>query len=195
MLAAFFAYRSLGKFADKSETKRFYSEEFERIRGIVESDPTNSGTRAQYAALLIERGDIEGGIHEYRTAIGNSPNAPFAEAWKRKLKEALANQEILARGERVPGFNEWRTCRKCQARLTLDDKVCPKCGAVIQMGTGEWLQSEGVLSDLWRQSWPIALALWIAAIIFSALPLEWQGVLIISSLFVGFWLFLRSFDV
>ena len=195
IFAAFFGWRALGNFADKSETNRYHSEEFERIKSIVERDPTNSGTRAQYAGLLMKAGDVEGAIHQYRTAIGNSPHGPFTDSWKRKLKEALEVQAILTRGERVPGFDEWRTCRKCQAKLTLSDKTCPKCGEVQQMGVGEWVQSEGVMADIWRQSWPIALVLWIAAIVFSALPIEWQGTLIIASLFVGFWLFVRSFNV
>ncbi len=195
MFAAFFGYRALGNFADKSESKRGRSEEIERARLVVELDPSNSGTRAQYAAYLIEEGDLEGGIHHFRTAIGNSPHGPFTESWKRQLKRALETQEIVARGEKVPGFNEWRTCRRCQARLTLEDKSCPKCGEVLQMGVGEWVKSEGVARDIWKESWPFALALGIAAIVVSSLPMEWQATLIISALIVGFWLFLRSFNV
>lgn len=194
LFAVFFALRALSNFADKSENQRGKSEEVERTRQIVELDPSNSGTRAKYAAFLLEAGDLEGGIHHYRTAIGTSPHGPFTESWKRRLKAALETQEALARGEPVRGFNEWRTCRKCQARLLLSDKRCPKCGEVLQMGALEWLQSAGVFGDIWRQSWPIALVLWIAAIVLSALPTEWQGALIVSSLIVGAWLFLRSFN-
>lgn len=193
--AAFFGWRALGRFADKSENSRGKRDEIERTRRVVELDPSNSGTRAQYAAFLIEAGDIEGGIHHYRTAIGNSPHGPFTEAWKRKLKQALETQEILARGEQVPGFHDRRVCRKCQAKVLLTDKTCPKCGEVLQMGTAEWVQSEGVAREIWRESWPIALVLVIAAIVLSQLPLEWQATLIIASLLVGFWLFLRSFNV
>ncbi len=195
MFAAFFGYRALGKFADKNETRNYHSAEFERLKRIVETDPSNSGTRVQYAEKLIEAGDLEGGIHQFRTAIGNSPQNPFAESWKRKLKHALETQEIMQRDGRVAGFNEWRVCRKCQAKVGLSDKTCPKCGEILQMGTVEWLQSDGVARDIWKESWPIALVLIIAAAVLSVLPTEWKATIIIASLCVGFWLFLRSFNV
>lgn len=193
--AAYFGWRALERFADKSESRRSRSEEIERARQVVELDPSNSGTRAQYAAFLIEEGDLEGGIHQFRTAISHSPRGPFTQAWKRQLKAALETQEMLAQGGSKADFNQWRTCRRCQATLALSDKKCPKCGETVQMGLSEWVKSEGVARDIWSQSWPIALVLSIAAIVLSSLPLEWQAALIISSLFVGFWLFLRSFNV
>ncbi len=195
VLAGFFSYRGLHSFFGYSEAKRHRRDEIARMRHVLELDPSNSGTRAQFAGFLMEDGDVDAAIHEYRTAISTSPHGPFTEAWKRKLKEALEIQVILARGERVPGFNQWRTCRKCQARVTLQDKSCPKCGEIVHMSFGEWVLRSDVQRDLWSQSLPIAFALWIASIIFSALPLEWQGTLIISSVLVGFWLFTRSFDV
>ncbi len=195
LLAGFFAWRGLHSYIGISEAKRYRREEIERTRRVLELDPTNSGTRAQFAAFLMQDGDIDGAIHEYRTAVSHSPHGPFTEAWKRKLKEALEIQATLSLGERVPGFNEWRVCRKCQARVSLRDKTCPKCGEVLQMGAMEWFFRADLQREMWRQCLPIVLVLWICAIIFSTLPREVQGMLIISSLMVGFWLFLRSFDV
>lgn len=195
VFAGFFAWRGFHSYINASETKRYRREERERTRRVLELDPSNSGTRAQFAAFLMQDGDLETAIHEYRTAIGTSPHGPFTEAWKRKLKEALDIQATLSRGERVPGFNEWRVCRKCQAQVSIREKSCPKCGETLHMSALEWAMQPNVWHDLWRQCLPITLVLWICAIIFSALPREVQGSLIISSLLVGYWLFLRSFDV
>lgn len=195
MLAGFFAWRGFHSYINSSEAKRYRREERERTRRVLELDPSNSGTRAQFAAFLMQDGDLEGAIHEYRTAISTSPHGPFTEAWKRKLKEALEIEATLARGERVAGFNEWRVCPKCQAKVLTSEKSCPKCGNTLHMNALEWFLQSDVQRDMWRQCLPITLVLWIGAIIFSALPREVQGTLIISSLIVGYWLFLRSFDV
>ncbi|PQV65071.1 hypothetical protein B1R32_10278 [Abditibacterium utsteinense] len=195
ILAGFFAWRGFHSYINASEAKRFRREERERTRHVLELDPSNSGTRAQFAAFLMEDGEVDAAIHEYRNAISTSPYGPFTDAWKRKLKEALEIQAILARGERVPGFNEWRVCPKCQAKVSIQEKTCPTCGEVLHMNTLEWVLRSDVQRDIWSHSIPIALVLWIVAIIFSTLPREVQGTLIISSILVGYWLFLRSFNV
>ncbi len=195
LLAGFVAWRGFHGYIDQSEAKRFRRESIERVRHVLELDPSNSGTRAQFAAYLGEDGDVDGAIHEYRSAIWTSPHGPHTEAWKRKLKELLEIQAALERGERVPGFNEWRVCRKCQAKVTLREKVCPKCGETLQMGTFEWFFRADLQREMWRQCLPLTLVLWVCAIIFSALPREVQGTIVMASLILGYWLFVRSFDV
>lgn len=94
--------------------------------------PSNAGAHAQLAEFLLEDGDINGAIDEFRTAIGLTPQGPFATEWKRKLKAALETQEILGCGEKVTGFHEWRVCEKCQAKVVAGAKTCPQCGATFK---------------------------------------------------------------
>jgi hypothetical protein len=131
--------RTLLRSWHKADSSNWRNQEIERTRRVLELDPSNSGTRAKMAAFLIEDGDLEAGIHEYRTAIGTSPHGPFTTEWKRKLRDALAVQEKLARGERIPGFHEWRVCEKCQATLSVKAKTCPGCGAIISRDFMEWV--------------------------------------------------------
>ncbi|HEX8463486.1 MAG TPA: zinc ribbon domain-containing protein [Abditibacterium sp.] len=194
VFALFFLWRGSQGSINKMESKRHRSDEFLRTISIVERDPSNSGTRAKLAAFLIEEGDLEAGIHEYRTAIANSPHGPFTTQWKRNLRDALETQATLERGDKIEGFNDWRVCNHCQAKVATADKSCPRCGAVLRMNALEWFLRGDTQREIWRESVPIALVLWICAIIFAQLPLEWKGTLIISSLLVGGWLIIRSFD-
>ena len=193
-LALFFGLRAVPGIINKKASNRYRDEEIERTRHVLERDPTNSGTRAKLAEFLIEDGELEAGIHEYRTAISQMPHGPFTAQWKRKLRDALDTQAILARGERVPDFNEWRVCERCQAQVAASAKTCPKCNAVIRMDFMEWLLQPGNKRDIVRETIPIVLMLWVAAVIFMNLTLEWKGTLIISSVMVGGWLILRSMD-
>lgn len=194
VLALWVASRALPGLINKKELGRHRYEEVERTRRVLELDPTNSGTRAKLAGFLIEDGELEAGIHEYRTAISQMPHGPFTAEWKRKLRDALETQAILARGERVPGFNDWRICQNCQGKIAANVKSCPHCNAVVRMNFLEWVLQPGTKGEIARETIPIALLLWIVAIIFMNLPLEWKGTLIVSSVMVGGWLFLRSMD-
>lgn len=194
LFALWFVIRAIPGIIQTKVSNQYRNEEIERTRRVLERDPSNSGTRAKLAAFLIEDGELEAGIHEYRTAISQSPHGPFTTEWKRKLRDALETQEIIARGERVPGFNEWRICENCQGKMAANAKTCPHCNAVIRMNFLEWVLQPNVKHDIVRETIPIALVLWVAAVIFMNLSLEWKGTLIISATMVGGWLILRSFD-
>jgi RNA polymerase subunit RPABC4/transcription elongation factor Spt4 len=189
-----FGLRTLLRNWDKADSANWRDEEIERTRRVLERDPTNSGTRAKMAGFLIEDGDLEAGIHEYRTAISSSPHGPFTTEWKRKLRDALDVQEKLARGERIPGFNEWRVCEKCQATLSVKEKTCTRCGATISRGFMEWTLDKQTQREIWGEALPFAVVLIVAFCIFSTLPFEWKGTIIISTTMVMGYLFLRSFD-
>lgn len=193
-----FGVKALVRTSDNAASHNWRLEEIERTRRVLERDPSNSGTRAKMAAFLIEDGDLEAGIHEYRTAINSSPHGPFTTEWKRKLREALDMQEKLARGERVLGFNEWRVCHKCEATLSVEEKTCPRCGATISRTLLEWGLDGQTQREIWREAIPIALVLSVVIIVltpfFTALPIEWRGTIIASTAIVMGFLFLRSMD-
>ncbi|RYG72493.1 hypothetical protein EON80_04085 [bacterium] len=189
-----FCIRVVPRSVQNARTMAWRHEEIERTRKVIERDPSNSGTRAKLAAFLIEDGDLDAGIHEYRTAIGTSPQGPFTTEWKRKLRDALELQAILARGEKPLGFHEWRACGQCNATVPIREKTCPKCGLTLNKGLVEWGMDPNTQREIWREAIPISIVLLVVIAIFSALPTEVKGILIISSLLVGGWLFLRSFD-
>lgn len=156
--------------------------------------PSNAGAHAQLAEFLLEDGDIDGAIAQWRTAIGLTPQGPFATEWKRKLKATLETQAVLARGEKVAGFREWRVCERCQAKVAAGAKSCPQCGAVLTKSFLEWFLNSGTQQDIWRQAIPISLVLWICSVVFMNLSIEWKGTIIMSSVIVGGYLIVRSMD-
>lgn len=194
-LALFVAFRALQSYALAHGSKKWARDERARIRNIIEQMPSNAGARAQLAGFLLEDGDVDGAIAELRAAIELAPQGPFTTEWTRKLKAALETQAILARGEKVAGFHEWRVCEKCQAQVAAGAKTCPQCGATLNMSFVEWLLNSGTQRDIWRQSVPIALVLWICSVVFMSLPLEWKGMIIISSVMVGGYLMWRSMEI
>lgn len=192
--AAFFALRSLQGYSLRDGSKKLRSDDLEAARRRVERDPSQSGAHADLAAYLAQDGDLEGAIAHFRAAIGAAPHGPFTQKWKHSLREALDAQQRLARGERVPGFNEWRVCPGCQKRVPVNEKSCPNCGTVLHMSALEWALRSDVQRDIWKQSLPLALLSWVAFLVFTTLPLQWKGALIMVSAIAGGWLILRSFD-
>lgn len=193
-----FGAKALIRYSGNAASHNWRLEEIERTRRVLERDPSNSGTRAKMAAFLIEDGDLEAGIHEYRTAINSSPHGPFTTEWKRKLREALDIQEKLARGEPIPSFNDWRVCHKCEATLSVKDKTCPRCGTTISRTLLEWGLDRQTQREIGREAIPIILVISVGIIVFApfftALPIEWRGTIIISTVIVMGYLFLRSMD-
>ena len=95
-LALFVGFRALQSYANAHGTKTWRLDERARIRNVVEKMPSNAGAHAQLAEFLLEDGDVDAAISEWRTAIGLTPQGPFATEWKRKLKAALDTQATLA---------------------------------------------------------------------------------------------------
>jgi hypothetical protein len=182
------------RYWQNSDANEYRDNEIDRTKRVLERDPTNAGTRAKLAEFLIEDGDLDGGIHEFRTAISAMPHGPFTTEWKRKLRDALEIQEKIARGERIPGFNERRVCPKCQTTATLTERVCPRCGTTLHKGVIEWTLNSNTQKEIWLEAMPLVVVLTAAILIFMNLSLEWKGTILISTVMVMGWAFLRSFD-
>lgn len=196
--ALFFAGKVAIKTHEVAEKRRLRQEGIEKWSRAIERDPSNSGALGQLAEILIEDGDLEQGIHYYRTAIGLSPRGPFVTRWKRHLKQALELQEAVERaraaGEKIPTYADWRVCHECDATVLVRDKVCHQCHAQLNMGFWEWALSKETLIGIWRATWPATLIVWVCILLFLQLPVEVKGVVICASLLVGFYYFRKSFD-
>lgn len=191
-------WRLLSALSNAAEAKRLRQEDWDNWHAALQRDPRNASARAFIAERCVEEGDLNRGIHEFRTAINIMPQGPHSARWKRKLKAALELHEQMERyrgsGERPPTFQDYRVCPDCDAMILLKEKTCPGCGARLRVGLFEWSLDRGNQADVLRTTIPLVLTLWVAAVVFSALPLEWKGVVIIASVVVGGFYFLRSFD-
>jgi len=197
-LAAFILLRVVMIFATHSESNRLKNEDFEKWRRTAEKDPTNAGAHAHMAEFFLNEKELDNAIHSYRTAISLMPHGPFSEAWKRKLKGALEIKAALDRGERIPEFNELRTCHHCHKQVLAKYKKCPNCGAILHMNPIEFLTQPHIARE-WARETPtysviIVLILWIGGIAFTVLPIEVKGTIIIASVIVGGWYLLRAIN-
>ena len=198
LLALIVMWRPIAAESNRREMKRLRDVEIAKWAAALERDPRNAGAHAELAEKYLEDGKVDLGVHEFRLAIGLMPQGPFATRWKRKLKAALEFQEIVAaaitQGQPVPTFHDWRTCNECEATVTVKMKQCPQCGAVINVTFLDYCLDLENQKDIAKITIITCLVLWIGSLIFSALPLEVKGTLIIASVIVGAYYFLRSFD-
>jgi tetratricopeptide (TPR) repeat protein len=197
-LAALILFRVLTVFSTHYESNRLKNEEFEKWQKAVEFDPNNAGAHAHMAEFFFENRELDNAIHSYRTAISLMPHGPFSDAWKRKLKTALEIKAALDRGEKIPAFNDLRVCHNCHQQVLVKFKKCPNCGAILHMNPIEFLTQPHIARAWAREtmiiSVVITLVLWIGGIIFTALPIEWKGCIIMASVMVGGWYLLRAIN-
>ena len=193
-LAAIFGLIHLNRYAFKSENKRLISEEETRCLRVIERDPTIAGAHAQLADLAYDRQDLELAIHEWRTAIGLLPEGPFTTAWKRRLKRALEMQAQQARGERPVQMHEMRVCPRCQAEVSISAKTCQRCGEVLYMNPVEFMKQPEVTREWARETAGFTIVLLLIGTVFINLPIEWKGLLLISTAIVGGYYFLKGIE-
>ena len=166
--------------------------EYERHQSVVRQDPTNAGSYAHLAEMLFEDNYVDDAVMAWRRAINLMPQGPFTTKWKRDLKRALDVQATLARGEKVLGQKDVRICPRCEAVVPNAITTCPNCGEILYLSFANTIAQTDVAKSLVKETLMVCAVLWVLGILFSALPTEWKGVVIISSLIVGGFFFLRS---
>ena len=191
-LALFFGARFLYAFANIRNTREQREGEYARHYRVIEFDKSNAGSHAHLAEMLFADGQVSDAIGMWRAAIRALPHGHATEKWKRDLKRALEVQSYIDRGQRPPGFHDLRACHKCELLIPATAKICPHCGATISMSVTEFFGQKEVQRDWMRETLVIAVVLYVAALLFSTLPAEIKGVLLVSTALVGGWLLVRA---
>ena len=166
--------------------------EYERHRGVVEHDPTNAGSYARLAEMLWEDGQGDDAISAWRRAVNLMPQGPFTTKWKRDLKRALEEQALVASGGKVLEQRDIRICPKCEAQVPNAITTCPNCGEILHLSFANTLAQTEVAKSWLKETLVASAVLWVAGIVFSALPLEWKGAVIISTAIVAGYFLIRS---
>ena len=192
-LAAAFGLVYLNRYAFKSEVRRLETEDEISWRRAIEINPDNSGAHARLAEAAYKRGELESAIDSWRTAIRTSPHGPFAETWKRALKRALNDQERQGRGESI-NYADYRACPNCQKEVSVRAKTCPHCGETLYLSPVEFLYQPDVARSWARETLIATIVCLCLGVIFMNLPMEWKGAILMSTVIVGAWYFLKSFD-
>ena len=193
-----FLWQGASAIYGRRELKRLRDEDIQMYKDSIERTPGNAGAHAQLAEKYIEDNNLDAGIYHYRTAINLLPHGPFTTKWKRQLKHALEWQQIVedcrAKGRKLPLYADWRVCHECDATVSVHDKTCRSCGTTLNMSMMEWGTSPEVQREIWRTALPIAAVLWVCFLIFSALPLEFKGVILVATAIMGGFYLIRSMN-
>ena len=192
---AFFLLRIILRYHNDWELRRLETRDFENWQSIAQKDPTNASAWGNMADYYAKHGEIEAAIENYRRAINLMPHGPFSQKWKSRLKDVLRAQEALARGEKVPGFYDQRACHSCHKLVPASARRCPHCDAILYMGPIEFLTQPHIARQWARETLVISVVLvvvlWMGGTLFTALPIEWKGVIIMASVIVGGFYLLR----
>lgn len=169
-----------------------YEESVAKYQGAIAFDGTNAGAHAALAQTYFEAGELDAAIHEWRLAIGSSPHGPQSRGWKTRLKGALEMQGRLAQGLPADGFADFKVCHKCQFDVPSASKTCSRCGATLEMGFVEWSLKPENRRNIWREAWPMILVVSVVVMVSWGFSLEVKACLIMATVMVGGFYFLRG---
>jgi len=168
---------------NKRALREMASESIARYQSALARDPRNAGAHAYLADAYMECGRVEDAITAYRQAITLDPDHSRAE--QSKLRRALEGQQ----GRQRPTI---RVCEDCRGETPAGEKTCLHCGAALEMGFFAWLAQPESLRAITRQTVMVMLVVTVLYTVFSALPLEVKGCVLIATICVGAFYFLRS---
>jgi hypothetical protein len=159
---------------------------YSRISGYLSAIARDPKIAAAYAYLgdaYMECGRLEEAIRAYEKAIELDPIHSHRE--RAKLREAQEAKQGRTRSSIL-------VCDVCRGEFPVGPKACVHCGARVRMSFFEWLAQPESIKAVTRQTVVVMLVLMILYAVFSTLPLEVKGCVIIASLFVGAFCFLRG---
>ena len=173
-----------GQVSDKVQIDRMAEQKIHSFSRVLEADPRNFPARMALAEALYKKGQLDTAIEHMQWTLEQSPKLsmrirPQLESWKREKERVGAPQLIM--------------CHLCYAENLPGSLRCEQCGA--EFGT-----RAGMEQRIWREGGPkvvlrawitTSLAVIIACGIFLYLPSIIAGPLIVATMIVSFFLFLK----
>jgi len=179
---ASFVVPLLGGRMGKKTLKRLHDDDLAKYQRAIAFDPRNYSAHRNLADAYAKSGLYDEAIAEYKEAIKLNP--PDMKPLQRRLNETLDLQ--------AGRVSQKVICHECEAEVP-PGKVCSQCGARMNMSFAEWISQPETMRDILRGSVvPMLVGVALLAV-FSALPLEVKAVVLMASLLVGGFYFLRSF--
>lgn len=177
-----------GRVSDNVQNRQMEENAFNQLASAVERDPLNSPARMELARMLRKRGELDLAIEHMEWTLQRFPRLGFRvkselDTWKRERERVGVPQPVF--------------CHKCLSENPWNATQCYQCGAMFGTGAAikQSVEMEGGPKRVIR-GWVVTAAV-LNIVCFSLiylprfLPIEVTGVVIISSVIVGAWLFLR----
>lgn len=178
----------LGRMSDDLQHKQMADQTYNNLAAAVDRDPMNAPARMELARVLRKRGELDLAIQHMEWTLHHFPRLDFRvktelDTWKRERERIGVPQPLF--------------CHRCSAENPWNATQCCQCGAMFGTSASirQRVEQEGGPKRVIR-GWVVTAT--VINIIFLSLfylphylPIEVIGVLIISSVIVGAWLFLR----
>jgi ribosomal protein L40E len=179
----------LGKASDNLQLKKMEKERIQNYAAVLEKEPMNHAARTGLAEAIHKRGDpgdLELAIQHLEWVLQNAPALsfrykPMLDSWRREKERVVAN------------LPPPMICHLCHAENPWNATSCENCAAAFGTRTGVMQQMNyqgGPLVVI--RGWVVtATAATIALFSLMILPSIIAGPIIIATVIVAAWLFMR----
>lgn len=183
LLGASFGLPIMGSRLHKTAQKQLDDGDIQKFRSAIERDPKNASAYAFLGDALLKRGSVVAAQAQYERAV---ELAPQAEAWQRKLRDVRMQAERQALGTSAPP-TRILVCENCRADNDAALSHCARCNALLPGSAREFIQNRAQQKEILRVSSSAGLMAAGCVAVFSHLPLEWKGcVLMASAIYFAF---------
>jgi tetratricopeptide (TPR) repeat protein len=189
LLTASFGLPILGSRWEKKAQKQLDDGDIQKFRAAIERDPKNASAYAFLGDALIKRGSYVAAQAQYEKAV---ELAPQAEAWQRKLRDVRMQVERQTLGTSGPSMRVL-VCTNCRADNDAALSRCARCNTPLPGTAQEFLENRDQQKEILKASSAAGLMAAGCMAVFTSLPLEWKGcVLMASALYFG-WVWMKDF--
>lgn len=183
LLAVSFGLPVFGTRLHKQAQKQLDDGDIQKFRAAIERDPQNASAYAFLGDALMKRGSFIAAQAQYEKAV---QLAPQAEAWQRKLRDARMEVERQTLGTSAPP-TRILVCTNCRADNDAALSHCSRCNTLLPGTAREFWQNRSQQKEILRTSSAAGLMGAGCVAVFSSLPLEWKGcVLMASAIYFAF---------
>lgn len=162
---------------DKSLGRKMNRQDFEKFQKALQFDPRNAAAHAGLGLKYLEYKLYEPAAIHLRQAVTLSPDSPNSHVWRHRLEEAEARQTGQVPVDTI-------ICSRCELEMPSNTRNCPRCGELQRMGFGEWLIQPANFKAVVRDTVQVFCVVIALLAVFSALPWEWKGVVLMATAIV-----------
>lgn len=174
----------LGQVSEDRQNQRILDEQMQRFAGALQENPMNHAARLGLAEALHKRGEVDRAIEHMEWVLQQSPALamrvrPQLDTWKRQKERQGTAPPII--------------CHLCAAENHPYADRCYSCGAAFgtRASVVERMRAEGGPAVVIRGWIVTATTLILACFLLLVLPAIIAGPIILASVIVAAWLFLR----
>lgn len=176
----------VGQVSDEFQLRRMEQARIDRYVQVLEKEPMNHPARTGLAEAMHKKGEIDLAIQHMEWVLQQSPSLsfrykPMLDSWRREKERNIANAPPPV------------ICHRCHAENMWNATSCERCAVAFGTRTGvmQQVHYQGGPKVVIRGWIVTATTATIALFAFLMLPSIIAGPLILSTIIVAAWLFMR----